>query len=312
MLLAFSLVAAPALADTSEADRLLDQGVELRRSGKEREALARFKQAYELEPTPRALGQMGLAEKSLRLWVEAERDLRAALASTADPWIEKNRAALAQALEVVESNLASLHVKTNVAGAKLYVNGAFVADLPLDAPLRVSAGAAQIAVSAPGHERAERRETLPARRVTSLTVELSPAPAEEPPLTAAPPLTPAPPPPADEPTPASDPGSSQRTWAYVAGGVGLVALGVGSYFGVRTLSLKSERDDVCPGDRCPTQRGVDLDDQARSAALVSTIGFGVGIAALGTAAALWLTAPRAEVGASVGPGHASASFALSF
>jgi hypothetical protein len=97
----------------------------------------------------------------------------------------------------------------------------------------------------------------------------------------------------------------------------VVGLGVGTYFGLRTLSLKSERDDVCPDAECNSQQGIDLDDDARSAALISTIGFGVGVAALGTAAVLWFTAPEATragptVGAALGPKDVSATLRLRF
>lgn len=311
---ALAVVTDPALAQRPEAERLIDEGVELRRAGKEREALERFRQAYELDPSPRAQGQMGLAAKSLRLWVEAERHLQGALSATSDAWVDKNRAALEQALEVVSNNVASLRVETNAPSAKLYVNGRELTDLPMSEALRVVAGAAQLEVRAPGYQTARRRETLPARRVTALRIELE-AEAPAPPAPAPVPIeTPAP---AAPPPPERDDGGTQRTWAWVAGGVGLVGIGAGTYFGLRTLSLKSERDDVCPDAECTSQRGVDLDESARSSALVSTIGFGVGAAALGTAAVLWLTAPKTEseapsVGAALGPRGASATLRLRF
>jgi len=318
-LLALLLATAPVLAQTPEADRLIAEGVELRRAGDEQGAFDRFREAYELSPSPRAQGQMGLAAKSLRLWLDAERHLEGALSSAADPWVDKNREALQQALDVVVTNVASLRVETNVPRAKLFLNGREIAELPMRQAVRVLAGAAELEVHAPGYRTAVRRETLAARRVTALRIDLV---AETP----APPV--APEKPAASPTPAparapidQDAGaggtSSQRTWAYVAGGVGVVGIGVGTYFGLRTLSLKNERDEECPESACKSERGVDLDESARSAALVSTIGFGVGVAALGTAVVLWFTEPdrdakRAGVGATVGPNGASASLRLSF
>ena len=86
--------AAPAAAQETPATALLREGIELRRAGRDAEALARFERAHAVEPSPRTLAQMGLAEQALGRWVRAEAHLRAALAPRDDAWIERNRAAL--------------------------------------------------------------------------------------------------------------------------------------------------------------------------------------------------------------------------
>ena len=61
---------------------------------------------------------------------------------------------------------------------------------------------------------------------------------------------------------------------YVLFGVGLVGTGVGSYYGVHAIQLRKDSDHYCtPG--C-SQRGVDLNNQAKSAAWISNIGIGLG------------------------------------
>jgi hypothetical protein len=273
----------------AQADALITAGVALRREGKEREALARFEEAYKLSPSPRALGQMGLAAKSLRLYVEAERYLDGALASGANEWVEKNRAALEAARDVVAKQLGSLTVSTNVAGATLYVNGSEAGTLPLAGPLRVMAGSVRFEVRADGYTSQERVEMLPAGKLTQLHVDLEQVQAQPqlaPAATPQPAHAPATAPPTADHTP-----SSRRPWAYAAGAVGIVGIAVGSYFGLKTLSKKSDRDAVCPENPCPTQQGVDLDGEARDAALMSSIGFGVGIVGLSAATVLWLTEP---------------------
>lgn len=303
-------LAAPAVAQTApeaaraQADALIRAGVALRKEGKEGEALDRFRQAYELDPSPRALGQMGLAAKSLRSWVEAERYLEGALAASQDAWVAENSAALELALEIVRKNLASLRVETNAPNAKLYVEGRQVASLPLDRALRVPAGTLRIEVHAQGHRSEARAAQLAAGQETALRFDLTPEPPASPP----PPVAPTRPAPAPAPVADAAPsGDSQRTIALVVGGVGVVGIGVGAYFGLRTLSLKDQRDDACPEDSCPTDEGVELDEQARTAALWSNIGFGVGAAALAGAAVLWFTAPGGSdptVSAGIGPGSA--------
>jgi hypothetical protein len=88
-------------------------------------------------------------------------------------------------------------------------------------------------------------------------------------------------------TPGPAPGRARRITAYVLGATGLGAIGVGSAFGLVAFSKKSDSDKECPGESCSND-GVRFNDQARTAAWVSNIGFGVGLAALGVATYLLL------------------------
>jgi len=95
------------------------------------------------------------------------------------------------------------------------------------------------------------------------------------------------------PKPAT-PGASQRIAALVVGGAGVVALGVGGFFGLSAQSSYSDSKDLCSDSNICTQHGSDLRSSASSKAVVSTIATGVGVAGLATAAVLWFTAPKAE------------------
>jgi hypothetical protein len=92
---------------------------------------------------------------------------------------------------------------------------------------------------------------------------------------------------------APSPGASQRLAAIVVGGAGVLALGVGGFFGLSAQSSYSDSKDLCSDSNICTQHGSDLRSSASSKALVSTVATGVGIAGLATAAVLWLTAPKA-------------------
>jgi hypothetical protein len=76
--------------------------------------------------------------------------------------------------------------------------------------------------------------------------------------------------------------------AYAALGVGLVGVGVGSVAGMRALDHKRAVDDECKGAAC-SSLGKDEADAGKTAALVSTVGFGVGAVGLGAALVLLLT-----------------------
>jgi hypothetical protein len=99
--------------------------------------------------------------------------------------------------------------------------------------------------------------------------------------------------------------STQKTLALVAGGVGLAGVVVGTIFGLKASSSWSSAKDQCasyPYDCGP--EGKELEDDARSQATWSTIGFIVGGVGLAGGAALWFTADagsQSTVGLAVGP-----------
>jgi hypothetical protein len=72
--------------------------------------------------------------------------------------------------------------------------------------------------------------------------------------------------------------------------VGVVGLGVGTYFGLRTLSDKSDATSgPCDANNRCTQQGVNELDEAHTFATISTIGFAVGAVGAATAVVLLLT-----------------------
>jgi len=98
---------------------------------------------------------------------------------------------------------------------------------------------------------------------------------------------------------------AQRLVALVAGGVGLVGLGVGGVSGAVALSDKSDAQTLCPTSRCPTQAGLTKWQSTATAANVSTAAFIVGAVGVVGAAVLWFTAPgprgaSAQVGVGLG------------
>jgi hypothetical protein len=111
-------------------------------------------------------------------------------------------------------------------------------------------------------------------------------------------------PPPKTPDNASNSGQGMRTAGLVLGGVGVVGIGLGGFFGLRASSKWSDAKGKChdfPYD-CGTD-GTDLQSSAKSAATVSTVAFIAGGALLGTGLVLFLTAPKREqVALSVGPG----------
>jgi hypothetical protein len=94
--------------------------------------------------------------------------------------------------------------------------------------------------------------------------------------------------------------SGMRIGAYALGGAGVVALGVGGFFGLRAIGKNSDsKDKGCDGNQCPTEEGKDLRSDAVSAgntATVATIAGGVLLAAGVTLFVLDLKKKPAQTG----------------
>jgi hypothetical protein len=90
---------------------------------------------------------------------------------------------------------------------------------------------------------------------------------------------------------------TQKVLALVAGGVGIVGLGVGGAFGLAAMSQKNDANSACP-NACATQDGVNKWSSAGSSARIADIGFIAGGLGLLGGAVLWFTAPNGSASGS--------------
>ncbi|MFO0651276.1 MAG: hypothetical protein U0326_33940 [Polyangiales bacterium] len=307
-------VAAP-VSPADEAEHA--RAIELRRLHRDTEARDVFRAIYERTHEPRALARQASAEASLGDWVLAEEHLTAALERADDAWIAQNRAGLQGDLEAFRQHLGLLDVSTSTAHAELWIDGARVAPLPLERPLRVRAGAVTFEVRAEGFTPVTRTATTTpgARILTREMVNLAPAPATPaaPTVTA----TPAAPTVIVVPAPvAATPEDAPRSWftpLRIAGlslaGLGVVGIGVG----VAGLVIKSGHEGTLDRDPCASdamltmQTCIHAADGADSASTLSLVGFVTGgVLAVGGAVLMILPdasrsrAPRVSL--SAGPG----------
>jgi hypothetical protein len=145
------------LVRADDVDALLKKGVELRRGGKEQEALDVFQRAARIKRAPRVVAQVALAEQALGVWASAERDLTEALAGgEKDPWITKNRRQLEDALHVIQSHLGSLEVLGQPVGAEVLADGEVVGKLPMATPLRLPIGEISLTLRKDGYDKVTR------------------------------------------------------------------------------------------------------------------------------------------------------------
>ena len=92
------------------------------------------------------------------------------------------------------------------------------------------------------------------------------------------------------------PAESERgsnTPAYVIGGIGVAGVALGSVTGILVFGKKSTVKDDCAGSSC-SSAGVSAANSGKTLAIVSDIGFGVGIVGLAASAVLLLTRSKAE------------------
>jgi len=193
---------------------------------------------------------------------------------------------LAEKRTAAESRVAQL--KTTVPGeinlitkpehASIMVDGqAQPGQTPM--PLKLLPGEHKLVVTAAGFEPREITVVASAAVKGEQKVDL----VEIPPPAAPPP--PPPPPAAAPPPPPPPPPPPSMTPAYVTLGVAGVATVVGTYFGIRALSAKSDYNDHPTSDRA---------DKVENSALVSDMAFGVAIT-LGVTGIVLLTSPEEPV-----------------
>lgn len=98
---------------------------------------------------------------------------------------------------------------------------------------------------------------------------------------------------ASDPAPGDSAGAasgSRRRWAYIAAGVGLGGVALGTVAGIVTLNKKSTADANCSNSRekC-NAAGVEANESGKTYAALSGVGFGVGVVGLAVGSYLWLT-----------------------
>jgi tetratricopeptide (TPR) repeat protein len=104
--------------------------------------------------------------------------------------------------------------------------------------------------------------------------------------------------PADLPPPPPSRWTGRRKIALVTAGAGVLAIGAGIAFGMRSNGFEDDAADVCPNATCASaadaDRANDLVDKAKSNATYANIGFGVGAVAVAGAVVLWITGSPAS------------------
>jgi hypothetical protein len=288
LILLVFLMAEAAAAQPLDADELVVQGIELRKQGRDQEALERFRLAAAQSPSsPRLLGHLSLALHATEQWVESEQLMQEVLKAADDPWVIRHTAELKQSLDAVQDHLAWLHVESFAEG-QLWLDGMRIKAPPNGDPLRVVARRCEIKLEIAGRPTITRTIDVPARshwyvvmtapsvpeKVSPKTAELLSRTAELPSKTS----------PAERPR--SAPKSSlRRTFGTAVLGVAVTGLVTGVSLGIDAYVLRHRSRKECDGSVCSAE-GIELYGRGRQAAALSTIALVVGTTSLGAAVVL--------------------------
>ncbi|MDQ2647689.1 MAG: hypothetical protein M3020_28085 [Myxococcota bacterium] len=277
----------PAFAQTqaeniAAARALGIQGVQLADDGKCAEAIPPLERAEALYHAPSILGRLGecqVAVGQLVLGTEnLNRTVREPLAPNAPQAFRDAQARAQKVLDAALPRIAKLLIRVSpeVPDVKVRVGDAEVPAALLGAERPTDPGTHQVSASAPGYLEAQSYVTLTEGGRQELTLSL----VKDPNAVATPAAPATAPAPAEPAAPISQPPpvpeSKPKTAAYLLLGVGAAGLVTGSVTGLMALSKKNDLD--CPDHECPPGTQQDNLDSAKSLALVSTIGFGVGVA----------------------------------
>lgn len=300
ILVAVSMIVGRAYAQSASgsiAEQLFEQARELARANRWADACPKFEASLRYDP---ALGtRLNLAAcyehigKLASAWTLYRESID--LAKKADDTRRRDYAAgKAAALEPRLARLTITAPATPPAGFAVTRDGTSIEPGALGVALYIDAGPHEITASAPGFE------------VFAKTVAILDGKAE---AVAIPPLTRKPDAsvatgdetgiePTDRPGKPVAPRSRTRLYTAVgAGGVGVVALGVGVVFGAKARSTYGEATALCGDDLlCNSEnypRSRELVSDARSTATLSTVLVIGGVAAIAAGAVVYLTVPRA-------------------
>ena len=288
--LACITVVAPAFAQSSgdaAAQTLFDEGRTLMAASRYDEACEKFEASERLSPAGGTLFNLAdcyeRAGKPASAWARYNEaaDRAAALNRPDAEKFARDRArALAGSLAFIEVEIGD-SVKA-IPGVAITVDAAPLAPAGWDTPIPADPGPHEIRATAPGkkprsvHVAVAGQGSTSAVRIDELEDEPAPRPAERP-------LEP-------RPIDASR-SSAQKMIGLGVGAIGVVSLGIGSFFGLTAMSKHGSID--CPNDVCASPDDKIKNDDARSDATLSTIAFAAGGVLVASGVVLYLTAPKA-------------------
>jgi hypothetical protein len=311
--------------DKAIATQLFKEGRALLEQGRVAQACRKLEESQRLDPGGGTLLNVALCHeregRTASAWVEFTEALGIAKRDDRPQRIDFARTHLAQLEPLLSRLTIEVPSSTDVPDLEIRRDGSLVGRAAWGSPVPVDPGDHIVEAAAPGKLPWRQVVTVGAKADTKNVVvaSLEDAPAPDKAATmgsvmtssaaqratpVAPSSTPVRAAPDRPSAPAVTGTTGMVTW--IALGVGVAGTAVGTYFGVRAISLKNEADRNCPNDICSVQGASQNGDAIRYGDF-STAGFTVGVLGLGVAMYLFLTGggshdtARTGSAATVGP-----------
>ncbi len=291
------------------AESLFHDGRSLLDQGQIAEACAKFAESQRLVPKVGTLLNLATCHERQGLTATAWAEFRRA-ATEAERAGQAERRALAERhVADLDAQLAKLVVTCAEPAPEqaILLDGVTLGPAALGAPFPIDPGRHVVEASAAGKRSFRAELEIGPRGEQSLAIpkledeplaEVKSEPAAEPVAPASPVVQPTQPRSKTKtaPVPVAERDSSSRTYALVSGGVAVVALAAGSYFGLRAFALESDAEEHCRGEAC-SPRGLELYEDVDRAALISTVAFAVGLTAAGVSVYFVASEPSSSASA---------------
>jgi tetratricopeptide (TPR) repeat protein len=277
-----------AQGDKAAAETLFQAGITLMSQGKYAEACPKLAESQRADPSSGTLLNLGSCYEKTGRPASAWATFKEAAALARSQGQPEREATANGRIAALEPTLSTLRIDAgDMPGMVVKRDGLEVGRGSLGVPIAVDPGEHVITAAAPEHEEWKATVTVgPNTDAKAVTV---------PPLRKKAEPTSSRGGGADSSGGPAEPrsGSGLRTAAFVAGGVGLAAIGVGAIFGGLALGDQGDADPLCPAKQCDAG-GKELIDSASTKALVSTLGFGIGLAAVGAGVTLYFIGSSAQ------------------
>lgn len=261
------------------AELLFEEGRQAMTAGDYEEACAKFEESNRLDRAPGTTLNLANCEERRGRVASAWERYRGAIELLAEG--DRRRTFAQEKVDALEPRVPRLRIELAddaPAGTVVKRNGepltgSFGLSLPLDP------GKYTISVQAPGYQAADYRIALKEGEEKSFTV----APGDAVPESEG-----------GEGTPniiMREDGSTERTLAYVFGGLGLASVVGGGVFGLLAYSNKKTIAEDCPTRFCFTEEGPQAAREGTRNALLANVLVSAGVASLGVGAYFLFTAP---------------------
>lgn len=296
--IAIAAGAAPARAQSAEADVLFREGKKLLKDGKIAEACEKLDASERLESSVGTLLNLADCRERNHQLATAWAAFRKAAVAAKNARDGKREKEAHRREKLLAPRLSYLAVNvpdaSRVDGLAITRNGAELDRALWNQRVPIDAGDYELAATAAGYRRwsgqvrIDREAQKAEVDVPALVPEPRPAP-EPVAVRAAPPA----PPPSDDAEPVRrDPPRSRwtvsREVALGLAAAGAAGVGIGIGYGLHGRQLEQQSDARCASATCNDPRGLSLNADARHAGRIANVGFVAGGGLLATAVVLWL------------------------